>query len=54
MNKITISEVPQYYTINEPDRLADFIKGELTKTSETNKHIYLSNGERYNKKSSKR
>ena len=28
-----------------------FIKGELTKTSETNKHIYLSNGERYNKKS---
>ena len=30
MNKITISEVPQYYTINEPDRLADFIKGELT------------------------
>lgn len=27
-----------------------FVKGEITKTSETNKYIFLSNGEKYNKK----
>jgi len=31
MNKITaISENSQYYTINEPEKLIEFINGELT------------------------
>jgi hypothetical protein len=30
MNKITMSENSQYYTINEPEKLIEFINGELT------------------------